>query len=556
MLLSLLLLPLVHLAPAPAEASLLAAVPDDAYVLVHCRDFAGLRARAERNDWYRLLASSQGEPLLNELANDFRHQTHSEMGELLALAQALEGEVVFFDTGTVAGFVTEPPASRAALASLMRDWMPVGDGAARRALELGSASVELVAWPDEPVEPGGWAGRAGHFAAFVDHPQALAILSGDDSAAVMAALNQCVTGLGAERRAPASHLVSSYQEQGGGKGGGIELFIDFTPLVDEAEAALKKAVEGKLPDPSSLLGLEGGTWLHAGADIFPGTRVECRAQLYLPSDTLAAGLADTFKPLPRTLPADLPKGIWGLWALNWDLKLFYQRVRAAYEEADRAEGLQAVDAGIEAARGMAGIDPVADVLNQLAGDLALYFVEPVSDTGSDLAQLFPELEPLLSLGFHAGLLDGGAFLAAFQKLVKAGPLESVFELKEIAGVDAYTIDEGDGLDGGMAFLPRTFAVAPSRRVLERSLLALTHAENASLPYGSRLQAAIDENAGVCFLTCVEMTPLRAFLLPELKGDLSLPPLDDGQPARDPFDAQLIGTVRRTPNGFEFRLQTR
>jgi hypothetical protein len=53
-----------------------------------------------------------------------------------------------------------------------------------------------------------------------------------------------------------------------------------------------------------------------------------------------------------------------------------------------------------------------------------------------------------------------------------------------------------------------------------------------------------------------MTPLRRFLLPKLEGDLLLPPLEEGQAGRDPFDAQLISTVRRTRDGFEFRLHTR
>jgi hypothetical protein len=546
MLLSLLLAPLAQLAPAPAVDSLLATVPDDAYLLVHCRDLAALRARAERNDWYRLLGTSHGAPLLEGFARELRAQTHSELDELLAMARALEGEVVFFDTGTVAGFVTEPPASRAALVELVRAWLPEGDAAARRTLEIAGGSVELVAWPDELD---GWTGRAGHFAAFVDHPRALSIYSGDDSAAVLTALTAGVMGLGAERRAP---LVSSYLAAGGGRGTGLELFVDFTPLVEQAEAALKQAVDGVLPDPTRLLGLEAGTWLHASADVFPGTRVDCRARLRLPPDTLAAQLADTFGPLPHTLPADLPRGVFGLWALHWDVKLFYSRVRAAYAAADRPEGFELVDGGIEAARGMVDVDPVVDVLNQLTGDVALYLVD---DPGGE--PVGPrEVRGLRVLGFQLGLLDGDAFLTAFEKLIDTGGLANVLDHEEIAGADAYVAAEGYAFDGGLAFLPRAFTAAPSRRVLERALLALTRADDASLLDGSRMQAAIDESAGACFLACVEMTPLRRFLLPKLEGDLLLPPLEEGQAGRDPFDAQLISTVRRTRDGFEFRLHTR
>jgi len=544
MLLSLLLLTSAHLAPVPVADGLLGAVPADAYALVHCRDAAALQRRAESNDWYRLLGSPEGEPLLGELARELGRGTHSDPDRLLELAAALEGEVVFFDTGTVAGLVTAPPASRAELAGRMRDWLPRGGSAPARALELGGAAVELVAWPDELD---GWSGRAGHFAAFVDHPRALALYSGDDSAAVVSAVTQGLAGLEGDQRAA---LVSSYLGAGGGQGGGVELYVDFTPLVEEAEAALREAVEDVLPDPTRLLGLEAGTWLHAGADLFAGTRVDCRARLHLPPDTLAARLADTFQPLPRTLPADLPAGVWGLWALNWDLKLFYERARAAFEEAGGAEGLGTVDAGIEASKGLAGIDPIVDVLNQLAGDFVFYLVEPASAEGR-------RDQGLHSLGFHFGLVDGDAFLATFEQLIEVGRLEETLDLVQIAGVDAYVMDEADeGLDGGMAFLPRAFAAAPTRGVLERSLRALTRAEGASLPYGSRMQAAIDEQAGACFLWCVELTPLRAFLPDELRDGLHLPPLEEGRPVRDPFDAQLISTVRRTPEGFEFRVETR
>jgi hypothetical protein len=560
MLLSLLLLSPLSLAPLPAEGSLLATVPEDAYVLVHCQDFAAFRARAESNDWYQLLGSSQGEPLMRELAHDFQHELHCEIDEVLRVAAALEGELVLFDTGTVAGFATKPPASRDALVSLMRDWLPEGNAAARRTLELGGGKVELVAWPDEPTDPdkpGVWTGRAGHFAAFVDHPRALALYSGDDSTVLMATVKECVAGLGVDGRVSPTSIGTAYLEAGGGKGGGIELFVDFTPLVDDAEAGLKKAVDGFLPDPSSLLGLENGTWMHASADVFAGTRVDCRARVHLPEDSVASQLADTFKPLPRTLPADLPKGVWSLFAVNWDLKLFYKRARAAYEEAGQAEDLQVVDANLAAAQGMAGVDPVTDVLNQLAGDFTVYFVEPPEEGNSELAGIFPGLERLLSLGVYAGLVDGAAFLTAFRQLVEVGRLESVFEVKEVAGVEAYTIDE-DEFDGGMAFLPRTFAVAPTHRVLERSLLALTNVEGASLAYGSPMQAAIDENANACFLMCMEMTPLRAFLLPEVSGDVRVQPQQEREASvtRDPFDSQLIGSVRRTPDGFELRLQTR
>ena len=65
------LISLAALAPQPTTQSLLAAVPDDAYALLHCHDVGAFRERLERNDWYRLLGSPQGEFWLSDLATGF-----------------------------------------------------------------------------------------------------------------------------------------------------------------------------------------------------------------------------------------------------------------------------------------------------------------------------------------------------------------------------------------------------------------------------------------------------------------------------------------------------
>lgn len=536
MLLSILLLPLVQ-APVSTDASLLSIVPEDAFAIAHCKDFAAFRTRSEQNDWIRLLGSQHGEPFLMDFAREFRNETGGEMDGLLAVARELQGEVVFFASERVAGFVADPGAGRTTLTEVMRDWLPKEGASERRTVEMSDGSVELVAWPE------GW--RGGHYAAFVDHPLALALYSGDDSDAVMAALTKGVSGLGTDTRAP---IVTAYLANGGGQGNGVEAFIDFTPFVDGFDSSLKSMVKSILPDPANLLGLEAGTWLHVATDVFPGTSIEVTGRLNLPENTLASELADTFKPLSNTLSVDLPQGVWGLWALNWDLKLFYQRARAAYEEK-HGKGLEVIDTGIQAAKDMADVDPIEDVLNQLAGEFAFYAVEPPQQLTGDM------FEELLMLGFQAGLEDGGAFETALEKLLDFGGLATVFELEEIAGVDAYVMDSDDDFNGGISILPRAITIALSRQVLESSLRALTRMEGASLS-GSRMAAAIDESSGACFFASAEMTPLRRYWLPEMKADIHLPPLIEGGAARDPFDSQLVITAQRTAKGFDFRFTTR
>lgn len=524
------------------QTSPLAVVPDDAYVLAHCRDVGALRARAEGNDWVRLLGSDLGQPMLRDLT----YATHGELDELLAVARTLSGETVLFDTGRVAGLVTRPPADRAALVEALRAWLP-GEGAERRSLEVAGARVELVAWPDA-ID--GWSGRAGHFAAWVDHADVLAVWSGDDAEAVSAAVRQGLAGLHVERSAP---IVTAWRAQGGGATAGLELYVDFTPLVAEAEAALEDAVRDVLPSPAGLLGLESGAWLFASFDLAQGAPVDVRARLHLPPDSLAAKLADTWGALPATLPADLPPDVWAFEAWNWDLARFYTLLRAAYQEASEGRAWEQIDAGVQGAEAMVGVNPIDDVLAQLAGDVVIYLTEPAS--ASDGRR--DEMRWLEALGLQLGLRDGAAFLDAIESLIEVGGLASVLEAETIEGADAYLLGEeaGDELDGGLAFLPRAFVLSPSRRTLERSLRALARVDGASLVSGSAMAAEIDANAGACFLSCVELTPLRAMLPEELGPDFALPAQGD-LPARDPFDARLVASVRRTADGFEAWLRTR
>ncbi|MEM9381263.1 MAG: hypothetical protein AAGB93_15020 [Planctomycetota bacterium] len=504
------LLPLVpaFVATSPSDDALLAAVPPGAHLVVHCFDVGALRDRAGRNDWVRLLGTEYGEPMLEGLVEELRDGTHTDPEGLLAIAEELEGEAVLFDAGDVAGLLATPPPDRGPFVEAVRAWLPPRRPVATTTVDLDGGSVQLHFWPDE-ID--GWTGRAGHVAAFLDHPVFLAVLSGDGVEAVVGAVNACVSRHGTGSLAP---VVARYLEVRGGAPRGVEAFVDLTPHADAFERALRASTEGVLPDPTGLLGLHEGAWVHASLDVQPGARVDCRGTLHLPPDSLAARLADTFEPLPHTLPADLPAGLWCLGALRWD------------------------------------------VVEQLGGDFALYLVDagPPAVEGPS-----SEMELALSLGFLASLVEGDAFLSAFEQLVQVGPLGGALATVEIAGVDAYLLDGDDEtIDGGLAFLPRAFVVAPARLVLERSIGALLREEGASVPHGSRVQGVLDESTGASFVGVLELGPVRRFALPGVAAGPLLPALDgDGERAgRDPFDAMLVAVVRRTPGAFTFRLGSR
>ncbi|MFT5051968.1 MAG: hypothetical protein ACI8QZ_003399 [Chlamydiales bacterium] len=525
------------LATAPAaslpDSTLLAAVPPDAFVLVHCHDLVALHERAARNDWVRMLGSSDGDALYASLADGFLDTTHTDFDQLLSIARTVQGEGVLFAGHSSAGFVTIPPPDRAALLAAMGRWLPGGEDAQRKSVMLSGARVELADW-GAYSKPGDWDGRKGHFAALVDHPRLLGLFSADSADLVLKSVTASLAGLdsGVE---PA--LAGAYREAGGGAGAGIELYVDFTPLTGAADEALRSMVRDVVPDPTRLLGLERGTWLHATANIFPGTRIEKHAHLHLPPDSVVMRLASTFRPLPHSLPAELPRGVQALWALRWNLPEFYSIARSALAAGGGEAGLQAVDQGLAAAEGMTGVDPVEDVLDQLEGTFAFYMLEGASDDDP--------LDNLGKMGFLAHLLDGEIFFEAFEQLVSG--VGDVFERVELEGVDAYVFPSDPELDGGIAFLPKAFVVAPARPILVRALRALAGADGASLLDGSSMQAAIDENAGAAFLTVVDLASYRGIFLGKRRPESELP---------NPFESQLVGSARPIRDGFEFHLVTR
>jgi len=517
------------------SASMLAAVPPDAFVLVHCHDLAGLNERAARNDWVRMLGSEDGDPLYASLASGFLDATHTELDELLAIARSVHGEGVLFAGLGSAGFVTTPPPDRAGLTQAMRNWLPGDDEGGRKTIVLSGARVELAAW-DGATELGGWTGRNGHFAALVDHPRLLGLFSGNTADVVIEGLTTSLAGLDAGIE-PA--LAAAYRESGGGASGGIELYIDYTPLAASAEQALRSIVRDMVPNPASMLGLDRGIWLHATADIFPGTRIDSRARLHLPADSVVMQLASTFRPLPHSLPADLPSGVQALWALRWDLAEFYSTARKALSEGGGEAGLQVIDQGLTAAEGLTGVDPIEDVIEQLEGTFAFYALDgPREDNPYASAGRF---------GFLAHLVDGEAFFEAFDQLVSG--VGEAFEHVELEGMDAYMFGSDPEVDGGVAFLPNAFVGAPARATLVRAMHALSGADGTSLVDGSPMQAAIDENAGATFLTVVDLSSYRDLVIGAHRSSEAV------ESTVNPFDSQLIGSVRPVPDGFEFKLVT-
>jgi len=529
-------------APAPAQdADLLALVPEGSFALAHCNDFAALRSRAERNDWYRLLSSKNGASLMNEFAREFQTETDTDMLELLAIGKQLHGESALFLTRQVAGFVTTPPADRAALLNSMREWMPdAAEGAPTRSIEIDGAQVEVVAWRDNDAY--GWTARKGHFAALVDHPNVLGLFSGDDADVLAQTISISLAGHGSTDRAT---VVTKFQASRAGQPrcGGIEVFVDFTPFIADYERELAKDWTGVLPDPSGLLGLGDDLWLHVATDVYAGTRIDCNAHLNIPRNSLAASLADTFEPLPGGLLAQLPRGITQLHSLRWNLEEFYSRLRAALEEKHGPDSLETLDqlAGLDDDE--EGSDKLADFLGQLDGTFAVYHLP------GETADLF-DFE---DFGFLASLENGAAFRMALDRLIGDETLDSLIPTATLEETEVYMTGD-DAADFGFAILPKLLVIG-FRETLARNLRAVNGVPDANQLDGSALQAAFDTNLGCCSISIQDLASLEASAT-AVMGEAYRLPAEEGQDVgRNPFESLLTYTSRRVPEGFRFELRT-
>jgi len=547
--------------PDPAPGDVLACVPEGCHQLAYCEDFAGLRSRADRNDWVGLLRDENGALLLGELEQAYREGTQLEPDDLLPIASELRGEGVFFLVPGAACFFTAAEAPRDGVRAALAGWLPdPGPGGARNEIELGVARAEVVAWP---ASASGNGGRTGHFAALVEHPRFLGLVSADDLEVLTATLESVVPRLdGAE---PSSVVRGFQAARATAQRGGVELFLDFSPYGGDAERLLERSAGGALPDPAGMLGLEEGTWLHARIDVQPGRRIDATGFLNVPKGTLAAQLADTFGALPADLGDRLPRGIVALWALEWDMADFYRVAREAFVERHGEDGFATVDGGVGVVEAMTGVDPLVELIGNLDGTLALYFTEPDRSIPGDERYI-------ASIGGLLGLSNGEGFLDAFERLIDS-TMESAFDYDEVAGAEIYTFHDEDWdwlLDeegepvapGGVALLPREFVAAVTGGVLARQLRALRQEPDSSLASDARLGSTLPDGRGATFFSCVDLAWLHeAADLEGGRGPRSDTPDDDeaavaGASLREHIDARLVSQVRRTEAGFDFSIEVR
>ena len=518
---------------------LFAAVPEEAHALLWCDDFRRFRERAAQNDWVRLLGSPAGGFLLEDLRAEQARATGSEGQPVEDLARMLDGPILSFFTVEAAGLWMRTPSDPEALLADLRELSARPADLVGTDLEIAGAQVELWrggSWLPTPPEARGaaWIG-------LVTSERWTGLLRVPDDATLRRYVTRAMAG------ADVVPVVEGFRAARAkvGPTGGIEAYVDFTPFAHEASEGLGELAEGRLTDPGDLLGLDEGSDAYATFDVRPGTDLGLRGHVRVPRGTLLADLADTFLPLPADLMRSVPSDAFSVHALRWDLGEAWSRARAALEAAEEKESLQAVDAGLAAAEGATGVDPFDDLVAQFAGNFLMFWrAEP-------FAQEDLRMDGFEALGMWFDVRDATAFQDTFETLIDLAA--GFFELSELAGGDAYLVAQDESVDGGFVLWPEGHcALAPLRSTLEGVAAARGGEEGASLLDTDDAGPAFDGATGTCAWSWMELSMVRRLIERELAKPLVLPSDQDGNTV-DPFDSQVVVTVRRTADGFDVAL---
>jgi hypothetical protein len=132
---------------SPTAPDLLAAIPEESFMLTYCADPVGFVERARQNDWVRLFASERGEPLLGDLGDLLEPATGRGLHRPLRVALELFGPTYYFHAPSLSGLVTQPPPTRDSLAEAMRAWLrgrgDAAEDASLRSVEIGAGRLEV-----------------------------------------------------------------------------------------------------------------------------------------------------------------------------------------------------------------------------------------------------------------------------------------------------------------------------------------------------------------------------------------------------------------------------
>ena len=553
-----------------ASERLIAAVPEGAVAVAYCESLPNLRERAEENTWYRLLRSDAGE-VWREAANDALADDPTGMGQshelLRALWDRLPGGAVVFMGTTGGGLVLDVTGVEADVEALLakvleeprRDWQ-------RADLEHGTFAVEAYAptgavWETPAVEAAdpteGREALAPTTGTVDDGALILArgnghlfLLAGGDAAATLQLARTSIDGWSSGKSTSGDRFRGARSSVGGG---GLEFFADLTPMMAEAENEIRNAGSVFDVDPTSLLGLQGDTWVYTTLELFRGDRMEARGRLHVPSGGIAARTLATLRPLPVDLLARVPADAVQVSAFGWDIPAFFDLVSdIARELMPDGEGMT-LDNALEAGNAALGVNLREDFIGQFSG-LFMSWLQPMdAETGDD------PLEALMSTAWLIGLRDGAVFQNAMEQILDIAGVLDTLTLTDVEGSDIYYADGanmgmGTGWSPGVAFAPGAVLFGARHTLLEAGLRTLAGGEGAtSLLGSSRFAGAYDENLGAVAFGAVELGAVQAFVMPggvpaEVRGAA-----DEG---RDPFGRMFVWSVRPTGNGLDFRAATR
>ena len=188
---------LALLLQAPAQETLLRAVPEDTAALVYCADPVGFLDRARQNDWVRLFSSDRGEPMLEDLERELTPWIGRSVQRPLRVAVELHGPTFFFQSPSLSGLVTLPPTNRDALVGAMRGWMESRFEPAVPPVPAPIPTGTLLLSRPPSSDAGVSFQRP---AAMLDHPELLGLFVGSDVESLSAGVKDLIAAIATESR--------------------------------------------------------------------------------------------------------------------------------------------------------------------------------------------------------------------------------------------------------------------------------------------------------------------------------------------------------------------
>lgn len=556
---TLLLMSCLSLAQAEAapRERLLAAVPEDAFLVAFTDEWDALRERASDNRWVAFFQDEQWRPVWDALCEDER------------VRPLLEGDVDLPSAlatvhGRVAVFAAGPDAERSSVGLLVE---PGEDRAAFE--ELYDGVVERMA---EEREPGYGDYRDVELAFFEDEE------GGTQVHFELEGLFVQIWSATSETAVETSHgLIDRYRgDAGEGFAANATLgraseglptrpafwgFADVQRLTELVLAESDTELEPEEREMLEAVGLSRIGWAYAQAELGEDERLALRTRVDIPPESLLGDLLARLGPLPTHLLARMPSGVTSVSLWNYDLWGAYQVVKAFLAEHASELHMQ-LEGGLTMMKASMQIDLEADLLSRLSGIMGTFEMPVPLEEARTMNPFLDEEAEASSQGmvFLVGLESTERVEALVSKALQLAQQDALVETKEYQGRPFFELPFPAGPRLHWAFsdgmLVAGMFATPLRAVLARSGDGDVTSARDDAAFAARIDAlrassmAQVADTATSVAASLEALPLLAQLdetFAELLGEVPLP---DPEIAREYFSGTVESSIGRRGNALE------